>query len=214
MVGVQLGWIAHLGAPIARGERVTKQAPPPGTWGSFSKCFYLLHLYPLSVPVVFACSAQSVQRCALPRPPLHTQTHRNNRTNPHYYDRPPPPLYLLTTDGLLPCAVFVVVVARVTGWTLPLWTQPATTVATRPPDHRPLPLSRPRRPRTTTTTLPPATTTTVRVRRALSDPPCPWVTPSVRPRCRPPVWCAEWDCRTCRPRVSVSSTPWECYTIR
>ncbi|KAH0809338.1 hypothetical protein GEV33_013453 [Tenebrio molitor] len=40
------------------------QAPPPGTCSSFSKCFYLLHLYPASVPVVSALpqvALQSVQ---------------------------------------------------------------------------------------------------------------------------------------------------------
>lgn len=106
MVGLQLEWTAHLGAPIALGGRMTKQTPPQNTCGTFSKCFYLLHLYPPSVPVVFVCSsaAQSVQRCVcalLPRPPPLYYTLQTDNTS----DSPEPTNQQkqssTTTDGRL-----------------------------------------------------------------------------------------------------------------
>lgn len=78
------------GRPIRAPRCVTKQAPPSGTCSSFSKCFYLLHLYPPSVLVAFEPFPYFLRprrvyggaRCAF-CPARNRQT--NNR-NPHYYD--------------------------------------------------------------------------------------------------------------------------------
>lgn len=52
-VGHQREQTAQPNRPMSEVLCVKKEAPPTGTCSSFSKCFYLLHLYLPSVPVAF-----------------------------------------------------------------------------------------------------------------------------------------------------------------
>lgn len=118
MAGVQLGRTAHLGAPMAQGERVTKLTPPSGHLRRFFQMFLFITFVPVEctgrrrrVVVFRVLRAECTAVCAAAPPAftlyLHIHTHRHRETIERTLTITTS-LCRVTTDGLrIPCAVSV-----------------------------------------------------------------------------------------------------------